>query len=147
MRLRRVQIALFAAQLASLYTFCRAAVQIPVYILAVSTALGAAGMFLGATAALRSRTWGVGLAFASAVAFASAAALKMGPSFFWVVAVAGSAPMFLSTKPFVRFSRSATILFALIAIVLGVGSAFAWRELAPHVWGYYHFGTSYTPSR
>lgn len=133
MLLRRVQAALFLAQLASLYTFFRAAAQIPVHILAVSTALAAAGMFLGATAALRARTWGIGLAFASAVAFASAAALKMGPPFFWAVAAAGTIPMLLSTRPFVRFSRSATLLFALIAIAAGIGSALAWRELAPHV--------------
>jgi len=134
MLLRRVRAALFLAQLASLCTFVRAAAQIPVYILAASTALAAAGMFLGATAALRARTWGIGLAFASAVAFASAAALKMGPSFFWAVAVAGTMPMLLSTKPFVRFSRSATILFALLAIAAGVGSALAWRQLAPLIW-------------
>ncbi len=131
MLLRRVQAALLLAQLASLFTFVRAAAQIPVHILAVSTACAAVGMFVGATAALRARTWGVGLVFASAVAFASAAALKMGPPFFWAVAAAGTIPMLLSTKPFMRFSRSATVLFALIAIAAGVGSALAWREIAP----------------
>lgn len=136
MTLRRLHIALFLAQAASLYTFCRAAVWIPVNILAGSTALAAVGMFFGATAALRARTWGVGLAFASAVAFASAAALEMGPSFFWGVAVAGTLPMLVSAKPFARFSRSATGLFALIAITAGVGSALAWRELAPLVWAF-----------
>lgn len=138
MTLRRLHVALFLAQTASLYTFCRAVVQIPVHILAASTALAAAGMFFGATAALRARTWGVGLVFASAVAFASAAALKMGPAFFWAIAAAGAVPMLLSAKPFARFSRSATALFALIVITAGVGSAFAWRELAPFVWAFAH---------
>ncbi|MBX3225895.1 MAG: hypothetical protein KIT84_30040 [Labilithrix sp.] len=134
MRLHRLQAALFVAQIAGLYAFCRAAVQIPVHVLAASTALAAAAMLFGATAALRARTWGVGLAFASAVAFASAAALKMGPSFFWLIAAAGTAPMLLSARPFARFSRSATALFVLIAVVCGVGSALLWREAAPEVW-------------
>jgi hypothetical protein len=127
----RIRIALLVAQLIALATFVRAAMAIPTHIFACSTTLAAAGLFAGATAALRARTWGVGLAFASAVAFGAAAALEMGPAWFWWVAVAGAIPQLLCLRPFARFDRGAAALFVVGSAAAGLSAALAWNEVAP----------------
>lgn len=133
---RPLRLALHAAQLAGLCALVRALLALPTHPLAASTALGAAGLLAGATAALFARTWGIGLAFAAAVSFASAAALHIAPSWFWLVAAAGALPQALTVKPFARFDRGATALFIGIATALGASAALAWREVAPLVAGY-----------
>ena len=129
----RLRLALHAAQLVGLYTLVRALMIVSWHPLAWSSALGAAGLVVGATAALRATTWGVGLACAAAVSFASAAALGMGPEWFWIVAAAGVLPQLLTVRPFARFDRGATALFILGAVTAGVSAALVWREIAPLV--------------
>ncbi len=97
------------------------------------TAAAALGLAVGATAGLRSKTWGVGLMLASATSFFVAGALEMGPSFFYVVAAVGAFPFFLTARYMARFDLGATLAFALLSGAVGVGSAFAWQFAAPTI--------------
>jgi hypothetical protein len=97
------------------------------------TASAAAGLVVGATSGMLRRTWGVGLMLASATSFFAAGALEMGPPFFFAVAAAGALPFVLTVKYMARFDIGATILFALLAGVLGLGAALSWDALAPTV--------------
>jgi hypothetical protein len=91
----------------------------------------AAGLALGATAALCERTWGVGLMLAAASASFTAAVLGMGPPFFLVVAAIGAVPFLFTMKHMARFHLGATALFAGLSGALGLAGALAWREVAP----------------
>lgn len=135
-KLQRIQASLALTAVTGVYIAITAGMRIEQNILAISTTSAGIGMVLGSAAALTKRTWGVGLVFATAVAFASAALMSMGPEIFFLFAGIGSLPMALGAKPFARFDRSAAMLFAGIAIALGVGAALAWHELAPSIWEY-----------
>jgi hypothetical protein len=133
-KLQRIQLSLALSAATGAYVAIIAGMRMAENILAGSTASCGVGMLLGSLAALSRRTWGVGLVFAAAVAFATAGAMGMGPPVFFVFAAAGALPMLLGAKPFARFDRGAALLFAGIAVALGVGSALAWHELWPALW-------------
>ena len=139
-KLQRIQFSLCVAAATGVYVTIAAAMRVPENILALSTTTGGALMFAGAVAALKKRTWGVGIVFAAATAFATAAYMKMGPPQFWAFALAGALPMVLGAKPFARFDKAAAALFIGIALALGIGAALAWSQLWPTVWMFTHPG-------
>lgn len=109
-----------------------------------ATALAAAGLAFGATAALCRRTWGIGLMLAAATSFLVAGVLGMGPhvlmgtgeagpSFFYVVAAIGALPFLLTMKYMARFHLGATVLFAALAGAIGTAASLAWSAAAPSV--------------
>lgn len=83
------------------------------------TALLSGALGFGATAALCERTWGVGLVLAAATSFFAARALGLGPAYFDAVAAIGALPFLFTAKHMARFSRGATVLFALLAGAAG----------------------------
>lgn len=127
----RIQIALAFSALMGGVAIIEASQRVSTNILALSTVTCGVGMFMGSVAALSRRTWGVGVVFAAAAAFAAAAFLRMGPSFFWWFALAGALPMALGAKPFARFDRGAAYLFAGTAAALGITAALVWEQLVP----------------
>jgi hypothetical protein len=84
------------------------------------TVLAAFVMIAGALAALRAKTWGVGVVLAAATAFSAAAALGIAPMWFWLVGAVGALPFLFAWRPMVRFDRGAAVLFAAIAVTLGI---------------------------
>ncbi|MFO0736833.1 MAG: hypothetical protein U0270_13190 [Labilithrix sp.] len=135
-KLQRVQLSLVISGLTGAYVAIHAGMRVSENILAISTTSCGIGMLVGSVAALKQRTWGVGLVFAAAVAFGSAAALRMGPPIFYAFAVAGALPWALCEKPFQRFDRGAALLYGCIAVALGVGAAIAWGVAAPTIWAF-----------
>jgi hypothetical protein len=91
-----------------------------------------ASLFLigGAYAATRGRTWGVGMAFASAVAFPVAFAIGIAPAWFCLVGLAGAWPLAIAWRSFARFDKGAATLLATIAATAGAAAAIAWKEVA-----------------
>jgi uncharacterized membrane protein (UPF0136 family) len=97
------------------------------------TVLGSVLLIIGATAALRHRTWGVGLALAAASAFPVAWAIGIAPSWFCLVGLAGALPFAHSWRAFARFDRAAATLFAMLATTGGLLTAVLWKEYAVSV--------------
>jgi hypothetical protein len=95
------------------------------------TAIAAAVLAFGATAALCERTWGVGLVLAAATSFFAARAMHMGPPFFYVVAAIGVLPFVFTMKHMARFHLGATVLFAMLAGAAGTAASFAWSAASP----------------
>lgn len=95
-----------------------------------TTVVTALVLLVGARAALRGRTWGVGVLSAAATAFGGAVVLGFAPHWFWAVGLIGVLPFVLALRPMVRFDAGATALFAIVAGASGVAGAFAWREAA-----------------
>lgn len=87
-------------------------------------------LIVGATAALRGRTWGTALAFASAVAFPVAFAIGIAPLWFVFVGLIGALPFILASGALARFDRRATAWLAGIAAGLGASGAIAWKLVA-----------------
>ena len=94
------------------------------------TVLASLVLIGGAAAALRGRTWGVGLAFASAAAFPVAFAIGIAPAWFCLVGLAGALPFALTARPLARFDKGATVLLAAIAATAGAAASIAWKEVA-----------------
>ena len=136
-KLQCLQASLVVTALTGSYVAIVAGMRIAENVLAASTTSCGLGMLFGSLAALGRRTWGLGLVFAAAVAFATAGALEMGPPIFFLFAVAGAIPMALGAKPFARFDRGAAVLFVAIAVALGIGSALAWDEAVPFIRAHY----------
>ncbi|MDB4994795.1 MAG: hypothetical protein JWM74_2227 [Myxococcaceae bacterium] len=88
---------------------------------------------IGTVAALRSKTWGIGVTLIGAMAFAAAAFLGIGPAWFWVVGLVGVVPFILTVRPMVRFDVGATALFFALASASGVTLALAWQGMASTV--------------
>lgn len=128
----RLSASLYVAQIVALATLVRSIV-CERWITVLASAL----LIAGAQAALRNRTWGLGLALVTAAAFPAAHLLGMAPAWFWFVGAAGAAPFALTTRPMVRFDRGATILFAVLAVSAGFTCAMAWRETAPMVGAFF----------
>ena len=81
-------------------------------------------------AAQRGRTWGIGLALATAVSFPVAFAIGIAPAWFCLVGVAGALPFALTARPLARFDKGATALLAILAATGGTAVAMAWKEIA-----------------
>jgi hypothetical protein len=94
------------------------------------TVVAALLLIAGAMAAQRGRTWGIGLAFAAAVAFPVAFAIGIAPPWFCLVGLAGAWPFALTARPFARFDKGATIMLAAVAATVGTAAAVAWKEVA-----------------
>jgi hypothetical protein len=94
------------------------------------TVLASVLLILGAAAAQRGRTWGIGLAFATAVAFPVAFAIGIAPAWFCLVGLVGALPFALTLRPFARFDKGATALLAVLAATGGAAVAIAWKEIA-----------------
>lgn len=87
----------------------------------------------GALAALRGRTWGVGLTLLAASAFPAAHLLGMAPTWFWAVGYVGALPFVFAWKPMAFFDRPAAKLFAFLAVSGGLACALTWHEIGPWV--------------
>lgn len=125
MDLRRLQLSLVAAQLVGAATLLRSVA----YDRWISV-LAAALLIVGATAARRGRSWGVGLAMAAGAAFPVAWAIGIAPPWFCLVGIAGALPFAIASRAFARFDRGATILLASLAASAGAAGALAWKEYA-----------------
>lgn len=95
----------------------------------VATVLAALALLVGAHALLRARTWGLALTSAASAAFAGAAALDMGPTWFWGVAVVGSAPLASTVPALRRIDPSAAAVFVGLALAFGLALAVCYREI------------------
>ena len=95
-----------------------------------TTVVASIALIIGASAALRARTWGIGVVLAVAAAFPGAVLLGFAPSWFWGVGIVGAIPFLLTLRPMARFDAGATALFAMLAGGTGVVAAYAWREAA-----------------
>jgi hypothetical protein len=135
---RRVQLSLLAAQAVGVATLLRS-IAYDRWI----TVLASLFLIGGAIAAQRGRTWGVGMAFASAMAFPVAFAIGIAPAWFCLVGLAGALPFALTFRPFARFDKGATMLLAAIAATAGAGAAIAWKEIA---WSVFRTFPSLRPS-
>lgn len=94
------------------------------------TVLAAVLMVLGAMAALRGRTWGVVLAFASAMAFPVAWAIGIAPVWFVYVGVIGALPFALAYGSLASVDRKATAILAALAAGAGTLGAVLWKLVA-----------------
>lgn len=130
MEQRRLASSLLIAQLISLATVLRS-VAFDRWI----TVLAGALLFLGATAATRGKTWGVALAFMSAVAFPVAFFIGIAPPWFALVGVAGAMPFLHSLPAFLQFDRRATALLVTLASFFGAVGAIGWKAIAWDVFG------------
>jgi hypothetical protein len=135
---RRVQLTLLAAQAVGVATLLRS-IAYDRWI----TVLASLFLIGGAMAAQRGRTWGIGMAFASAMAFPVAFAIGIAPAWFCLVGLAGALPFALTFRPFARFDKGATMLLAAIATTAGAGAAIAWKEIA---WSVFRTFPSLRPS-
>ena len=94
------------------------------------TVLASVLLIVGAMAAQRGRTWGIGLALATAVSFPVAFAIGIAPAWFCLVGIAGALPFALTLRPLARFDKRATALLAVLAATGGAAVAVAWKEIA-----------------
>lgn len=87
-------------------------------------------LIAGAMAALRRRTWGVGVALAAACWFPVAFAIGIAPAWFCIVGLLGALPFVLASRALVRFDGRATALLAALAAAFGAIGAVAWKQIA-----------------
>lgn len=87
-------------------------------------------LLAGATAALRGRTWGVGLALAAACWYPVAFAIGIAPAWFCIVGLVGALPFVLAARALARFDGRATALLAALATLFGAAGAVAWKQVA-----------------
>lgn len=125
MDLRRLQLSLFAAQLVGAATLLRS-VAYDRWITVLASVL----LIVGATAARRGRSWGVGLSLAAAAAFPMAFLIGIAPPWFCLVGLAGALPFAIASRAFARFDKGATALLAVLAASTGAIAAVAWKEYA-----------------
>lgn len=107
------------------------------------TVLAAALLVVGAATALRGRTWGVVLAFASSMAFPVAWLIGIAPAWFAGVGVIGAMPFLLTYPALARVDRRAAALLALLAGSAGALGAVTWKLVA---WDAIHAFPSLWPS-
>jgi hypothetical protein len=127
---RRLATSLVIAQLVSVATVLRS-VAFDRWI----TVLAGGLLFLGATAGMRGKTWGIALALMSAVAFPVAFLIGIAPPWFALVGLAGIMPFLISLPAFTKFDKKATALLVAIASVLGTVGAVGWKAVAWDVFG------------
>lgn len=125
MDLRRLQLSLVAAQLVGAATLLRS-VAYDRWITVLASVL----LIVGATAARRGRSWGVGLALGAAAAFPVAWAIGIAPPWFCLVGLVGALPFAIASRAFARFDKGATALLAFLAAAAGTIGAVAWKEYA-----------------
>jgi hypothetical protein len=119
-----VRLSLYAALAAAVPLMARCILE-QVWVTVIATTILAGGAF----AALRGRTWGIGLTLLCASAFPAAHLLGMAPSWFWGVGFIGALPAFLTWKPMAFFDRPAAKLFVALALAGGIACAVTWHEI------------------
>jgi hypothetical protein len=124
----KVQIALVLVLLTAAPLLARCVIE-GVWVTVIATGI----LVTGAIAALRGRTWGVGLTLLAGSAFPAAHLLGMAPSWFWGVGFVGVLPFVLTWKPMAFFDRPAAKLFAVLAVGGGIACAITWHEIGPWV--------------
>lgn len=122
---RRVSHALLGAQLIGALTLLRS-IAFDRWITVLVSVL----LIVGAMAAQRGRTWGIALAFATAVWFPVAFAIGIAPAWFCLVGLLGALPFALTFRPFARFDKGATTLLTALAVTAGTSVAMVWKEIA-----------------
>ncbi len=120
-----MRLSLAAAQLVGFLTLLRS-VAFDRWITVVVSML----LIAGTTAALRRRTWGVGLALAAACWFPVAFAIGIAPAWFCLVGLVGVLPFLFASRALARFDKQATVLLATLAAAIGAVGAVAWKQLA-----------------
>jgi hypothetical protein len=122
----RLRTALIAAQVVSIATLFRSVVY-ERWITVLASFL----LLVGASAALRGRTWGIGVSLAAATAFPAAWLLGIAPPWFALVGWIGALPFMLSLRAMAQFDKGATALGATLAGVGAIGSAITFKAAAP----------------
>lgn len=136
---RHLRLSLYATQAVAFLTLLRS-VALDRWI----TVLASVILFFAATAAHRGRSWGVGVAFGQAVAFAAAWAFGIAPPWFAVVGLVGALPAVFASRALARLDKTATVLLATLAASVGALGALAWKEIA---WSVFTTFPSLWPSR
>ncbi len=95
------------------------------------TVLGSLFLILGALAAQRGKTWGIGVALGAAIAFPAAFAIGIAPAWFCLVGLVGALPFILSSRAIARYDGAATAIGASLAAAIGAAGAVGYREIAP----------------
>lgn len=122
---RNVQTSLVAAQVVGFATLLRS-VAWDRWITVLVSAL----LLLGASSALRGRSWGIALSLATAAFFPAAFLLGMAPIWFLAVGAVAAWPYLLTSRAFARADRSAATLLASLSISFGAGLAMSWKVFA-----------------
>lgn len=122
---RDLKTSLFAVQIVAFGTLLRS-VAFDRWFTVVASSL----MILGALAALRNRTWGVMLTFATAATFAIAWFVGIAPLWFLGVGVVGAVPFLLTRDALSRFDRQAAKLLAVGAVGAGGLAAISFKAVA-----------------
>lgn len=122
---RNLVLSLIAVEAASWATMARS-----VLLARWTTVVATIVLVWGVRAAMRERTWGIGVVLATSAAFPVAATMGFAPPWFWLVGILGVVPFLLTVKPMVRFDRGATVLFTALAGGTSIAAAYAWREAA-----------------
>lgn len=121
----QLRVSFFVAQLVATATLLRSiALDRWITVLASLLILG------GTLAASRGRTWGLGLAFAAAVAFPASVFIGIAPLWFGLVGWAGAWPFLLSYRALARFDRSAATALTTVAALGGFLGAVCWKAYA-----------------
>lgn len=94
------------------------------------TVIACIGLYAGAFATIRGRTWGVLVLLAFGASFAAAAALSIGPLWFVAVTLAAAAPALVLSPHMFRFDRLAAAAAITIALLWGTAAAGAVRMAA-----------------
>jgi hypothetical protein len=122
----RLRTALIAAHIVSLATLFRSVVY-ERWITVLASLL----LLAGASAALRGRTWGIGVSLAAATAFPAAWLLGIAPPWFALVGLVGALPFVLSLRAMAQFDKVATALGTTLAGVGALGCAITFKIAAP----------------
>jgi hypothetical protein len=125
---RSVQTSLLATQLVAFATLARSVAYDRWFTVVISSL-----MIIGALAAVRHRTWGVVLSFATAVTLAVVSLIGIAPMWFVGVGAIGALPFLLTSEALGRFDRQATALLAGMAAGVGASVAVAWKLVAWNV--------------
>ncbi len=94
------------------------------------TVLAASILVLGALAARRQRTWGVGLALGAAASFPVAFLVGIAPAWFVLVGIAGALPFLATSRALARFDARSTVFLASLAAAVGGACAWGWKQIA-----------------
>ena len=95
------------------------------------TVFAALALIVGAAAARRGRTWGIGAVLGAAAYFPVAWSIGIAPLWFCFVGLVGLLPFFAALGPLARFDKAATALGATLTMGFGAFTALAFRAIAP----------------
>jgi len=122
---RAVQRSLLATQAVAFATLARSVAYERWFTVALASL-----MIIGAFAAMRHRTWGVLLSFATAATFAALSFVGIAPLWFLGVGLIGAVPFLLTSDALSRFDRRATSVLTGVALGVGAAAAVVWKAIA-----------------